>query len=111
MVTVGGTVVVSPILNEEVSVLVSLHAQATHPRGYERLYGNINPGEPGFPVRVPGSAARQLELAQGRSLRPTNGSGRHYSTVIRLRRHGRYRAVVEARGERTCGYSNQVRIV
>ena len=42
---------------------------------------------------------------------PEHGGGRHYSTVIRLRLHGRYRAVVEVRGERTYGYSNQVRIL
>ncbi len=109
VVTVGGTVVVSPILNEEVSVLVSLHAQATHQRGYERLYGNINPGEPGFPI------AFQVQqhgswtwLKAGHTA--AKGNGRHYSTVIRLRRHGRYRAVLEARGERTWGYSNQVPI-
>ena len=107
VVTVGGSVISTPVLNEEVSVLVSMHARTTHRRGYMRLAGNVNPASPGFPMAFE-------VLRHGRWIIVGGGvvdhSGQHYSRVIRMRGRGRYRAVVEVRGERTYGYSNQVKV-
>ena len=107
VVTVGGDAVASPVLNEEVSVLVSLHARRTHRRGYMHLYGNVYPASPGFPVGFQVLRHGNWITVGGTAVRR---GGAHYSRVIRLRHHGRYRAVVEVRGERSFGYSNQVRI-
>ncbi len=107
VVTVGGQVVASPILNEEVSVLVSLHVRGIHRRGYVRLYGNVYPASPGFPVGFQVLRHGDWITVGGTAVRR---GGAHYSRVIRMRHHGRYRAVVEVRGERTFGYSNQIRI-
>jgi hypothetical protein len=107
VVTVGGQVVASPVLNEEVSVLVSLHMRRTHHRGFVRLYGNVYPGSPGYPVGFQVLRHGTWSTVAGTAVRR---GGAHYSRVIRLRHRGRYRAVVEVRGERTYGYSNEIRI-
>ena len=107
VVSVGGEVVASPVLNEEVSVLVSLHVRKTRHRGYVRLYGNVYPGSPGYPVGFQLLRHGNWVTVGGTAVRR---GGAHYSRVMRLRRHGHYRAVVEVRGERTFGYSNEIRI-
>jgi hypothetical protein len=107
VVSVGGEVVASPVINEEVSVLISLHVRKTRHRGYVRLYGNVYPGSPGFPVGFQVLRHGNWVTVAGTAVR---GGGAHYSRVIRLRHRGHYRAVVEVRGERTFGYSNEIRI-
>jgi hypothetical protein len=108
VVSVGGSAISSPVLNEEVAVLVSLHAQRTHRRGYMRLYGNVFPAEQGFPVGF--QVMRHGDWVSVGGTSSLTGGGAHYSAVIHVGRRGRYRSVVEVRGERTYGYSNQVRI-
>ena len=107
VVSVGGETIASPVLNEEVSVLVRLHMRRMRHRGYVRLYGNVYPGSPGYPVGFQVLRHGTWVTVAGTAVRR---GGAHYSRVIRLRHRGRYRAVVEVQGERSFGYSNEIRI-
>jgi hypothetical protein len=109
----GGPAVYSPIVLEGVSVHVVLHVvRVRHRRGYYRLYGTVQPAEPGAHVGF------QLLRRHGRSInvggaivKPYRASVSRFSHVMRLRHHRIYEALVKIEDPaRLSGYSEPVRI-
>jgi hypothetical protein len=96
VVTVGSPVVVSPVVVESVAVRVAFHVRRAHRRGYVRLYGTVAPAEVGalvgFQRLVPGGKSVN---EGGTVVKPGTSSVASFSRVVRLRRHGLYRALIK----------------
>lgn len=110
--TVGGPLVTSPVLLENVAVRVSFHAHRTHRRGRWRLYGTVSPAESGALVGF------QLLVAGGRTVNEggtvvKSGSATvsSFSRTVRLHHGGVYRALVKiSDGAHVSAYSAPVLI-
>jgi hypothetical protein len=92
--TVGGTIVASPIVLENVAVKVSFHAARTRRRGYVRLYGTVTPAEVGalvgFQLLQPGNSLNQ----GGTGVTAGTATVSKFSRTVRVR-PGVYRALVK----------------
>jgi hypothetical protein len=95
VVTVGKPEVSSPVIAEGVAVRVSFHARATRRRGFARLYGTVAPAQVGalvgFQLLRPG---RSVNVG-GTSVKADTAAVSRFSRVVRLPRHGLYRALVK----------------
>lgn len=111
VVTVGTPAVSSPVIVEGVAVRVSFHARATGRRGYARLYGTVAPAEVGalvgFQLVQP---HRSVNVGGTVVKRGTAGVSR-FSRVVRLSRHGVYRALIRvSEGAHVSAYSPPILI-
>jgi hypothetical protein len=111
VVTIGKPKVSSAVLQENVAVRVSLHVRATRRRGFARLYGAVEPAEPGalvgFQLLRPGHS-----LNQGGTVVKTGtlGGVSSFSRVVRVR-PGLYEALVRIfDGAHVSAYSRPVLI-
>jgi hypothetical protein len=96
VVTVGKRLVSSPVLLENVAVRVSFHARSVVRRGFVRLYGTVAPAEVGalvgFQLLQPGHRSRNEGGTVVKAGSPTVSS---FSRVVRIHRHGLYRALIK----------------
>ena len=94
VVTVGGSVVSSPVVVESVAVRVSFHARRTRRRGFVRLYGAVAPAEVGaavgFQLLRPGRSVNK----GGTYVRAGTPTVSQFSRIVRVRHPGLYRALV-----------------
>jgi hypothetical protein len=95
VVTVGGTLVASPVVLESVAVRVSFHAARTRRRGYARLYGAVAPAEVGalvgFQLLAPGNSINE----GGTVVKAGTSNVSRFSRIVRIRHPGVYRALVK----------------
>ncbi|HWY18767.1 MAG TPA: fibronectin type III domain-containing protein [Solirubrobacteraceae bacterium] len=106
VVTVGGTLVTSPVVVESVAVRVAFHVARTRHRGRVRLYGTIAPAEVGalvgFQLLRPGNSINE----GGTVVKPGTLTVSRFSRIVRLRHPGVYRALVKiADGAHVSAYS------
>jgi hypothetical protein len=116
VVTTNAPYITSPVVAEGVAVRVTLHVRRVHrPRRrgeFVRLYGTITPAElgahVGFQLMRPGAPS----INQGGTI-VTSGTPTvsRFSTVVRIRHHGIYEALVQVfDGAHVSGYSAPIRI-
>jgi hypothetical protein len=95
VVTVGGTLVTSPVAVENVAVRVAFHVRRTRRRGFARLSGTVAPAEVGalvgFQLLRPGRSINE----GGTSVKPGTPTVSRFSRVVRIRHPGVYRALVK----------------
>lgn len=95
VVTVGGSVVSSPVVVERVAVRVGFHARRTRRRGFVRLYGTVAPAEVGalvgFQLLQPGNSINQ----GGTVVKAATPTVSQFSRIVRVRRPGLYRALIK----------------
>jgi hypothetical protein len=106
VVTVGGTLVTSPVIVQGVAVRVVFHVRHTRRRGFARLYGTVAPAEVGalvgFQLLRPGRSVNE----GGTSVKPGTPAVSRFSRVVRVRHPGVYRALVKiADGAHVSAYS------
>jgi hypothetical protein len=111
--TAGVPAVNSTVVVERVAVRVSLHVRSTGRPGFVRLYGAVEPAEVGAPVTFqllrngfpPSNIGGKTEAR-----RATTGESR-FSLVVRIRRGGLYRALVDvSNGKQVSGHSRAILI-
>lgn len=105
VVTATQRAVISPIVTEAVTVLVSArHAPTKHHRHRVRIYGTVTPVENGMRVGIMRLSDGHETLAGGAVLH-ADGPGRSaYSAVIR-RHRGAYRVLAAITGAQVSAYS------
>lgn len=111
VVTVGKPSVSSPVIVEGVAVRVTLHARATHRRGFARLYGSVTPAEAGalvgFQLLKPGH--RSANVA-GTIVKAGSAATSSFSRIVHVH-HGLYQALVKiSDGAHVSAYSAPVLI-
>ena len=112
VVTVGKPEVSSPVVLENVAVRVSFHARSVGRPGFVRLYGTVAPAEVGalvgFQLLQPGHKSLNEGGTVVRAGTPAVSS---FSRVVRVRRHGLYRALIQVpAGARVSNYSSPILI-
>jgi hypothetical protein len=115
IVTTSAPYVTSPVMVEGVAVQVTLHVRRVHrPRRGEfvRFYGTITPAELGAHVGFQLTRRGAPSVNQGGTI-VTSGTPTlsRFSTVVRIRRHGVYQALVQVfDGSHVSAYSEPIRI-
>lgn len=109
VVTVGGSVVASPVVVENVAVRVSFHARRTRRRGFVRLYGAVAPAEVGalvgFQLLQPGKSVNE----GGTVVKAATSTVSQFSRIVRIRHPGLYRALVKVSdGAHVSNYSEPI---
>ncbi len=110
VVTVGGSVVTSPVVVENVAVRVSFHARRTRRRGFVRLYGAVAPAEVGalvgFQLLQPGNSVNE----GGTVVKAGTPTVSRFSRIVRVRRPGLYRALIKVSndGAHVSNYSEPI---
>jgi hypothetical protein len=109
VVTVGGSIVTSPVVIESVAVRVSFHAARTRRRGFVRLYGTVAPAEVGalvgFQLLQPGNSVNE----GGTVVKAGTATVSQFSRIVRVRHPGLYRALVKITdGAHVSNYSEPV---
>lgn len=93
--TIGGTIVVSPVVLESVAVRVTFHARRARRRGYWRLSGTVAPAEVGatvgFQLLRPGNSINE----GGAGVKPGTATVARFERVVRIRHPGVFRALVK----------------
>jgi len=112
--TAGVPAVNSPVVTESVAVRVSLHVRSTGRPGFVRLYGVVEPAEVGAPVTFQllrrGLPPRGIGGGETVVRRATTSASR-FSLVVRIRRGGLYRALVQvSSGKQVSGHSRAILI-
>ena len=112
VVTVGKPEVSSPVVLENVAVRVSFHARSVGRPGFVRLYGTVAPAEAGalvgFQLLQPGHDSLNEGGTVVKAGSPTLSS---FSRVVRLRRRGLYRALIQVpAGAHVSNYSSPILI-
>jgi hypothetical protein len=111
VVTVGTPTVSSPVIVEGVAVRVSFHARATGRRGYARLYGTVAPAEVGALVGFQLVQPHRSVNVGGTVVKPGTAGVSRFSRVVRLSRHGVYRALIRvSEGAHVSAYSPPILI-
>jgi hypothetical protein len=110
--TVGKPEVFSAVVLENVAVRVSFHVRATGRPGFVRLYGTVAPAElgalVGFQLLVPGH--RSVNEG-GTSVKAGTATVSRFSRVVRIRRGGLYRALIQVpAGAHVSNYSSPILI-
>ncbi len=111
VVTVGGSVVTSPVVIESVAVRVSFHARRARRRGFVRLFGTVAPAEVGalvgFQLLQPGNSVNE----GGTVVKAGTSDVSQFSRIVRVRRPGLYRALVKVSdGAHVSNYSEPILI-
>lgn len=115
VVTTSAPFVSSPVLVEGVAVRVSFHMHRVHrhrPGRFYRMYGTVAPAEVGarvgFQLLRPGHPSINVGGTFVRSATPTVSK---FSTVVRVRHRGVYKALVQvADGSHVSAYSEGIRL-
>lgn len=110
--TVGVPAVNSSVVVERVAVRVSLHVRSTGRHGFVRLYGAVEPAAVGAPVvfQLLRPGLRPRGIGGTVVLRATTGTSR-FSRIVRIRRGGLYRALVQvSNGRQVPGHSRAILI-
>ena len=112
LATVETPSVNSPVVAELVAVRVSLHLRSTGRHGFVRLYGAVEPAEVGALVGLQLLRPRRRPLRVGSTLvQRATASASRFSRVVRIRRGGLYRALVQVgNGRQVSGHSRAVLI-
>lgn len=110
VVTVGKPEVISPVVLENVAVRVSFHARSVGRPGFVRLYGTVAPAEVGalvgFQLLQPGHKSVN---EGGTGVTAGTPTVSRFSRVVRIRRRGLYRALVQVQaGADVSNYSTPV---
>lgn len=110
VVTVGKPEVSSPVVLENVAVRVSFHARQVGRSGFVRLYGTVAPAEVGvlvgFQLLQPGHNSVN---EGGTGLKADTPTVSSFSRVVRIRRRGLYRALIQVpAGSRVSNYSSPI---
>ncbi len=96
VVTVGGTLVTSPVIVESVAVRVAFHAARTRRHGYARLYGTVAPAEVGaligFQLLRPGGNSIN---EGGTVVKAGTSDVSRFDRIVRIRHPGVYRALIK----------------
>jgi hypothetical protein len=96
VVAVGGRVVVSTIVTENVAVSVTFHVRRTHHHGVVRFYGTVAPAEVGalvgFQLLKPGHKSVN---EGGTAVKAGSATVSQFSSRVRLRHRGVYRALIK----------------
>jgi len=114
VVTVGARPVKSPAIIERVAARVSLHVRSTGRPGFVRLSGAVEPAEVGAPVIFQllrhGFPPRGIGGGETVVRRGATSASR-FSLVVRIRRGGLYRALVQvSNGKQVSGHSRAILI-
>ncbi len=109
VVTVGGSIVTSPVVVENVAVRVSFHARRTRRHGFVRLYGAVAPAEVGalvgFQLLQPGGSVNE----GGTVVKAATATVSQFSRIVRVRHPGLYRALVKVSdGAHVSNYSEPI---
>jgi hypothetical protein len=112
VVTIGKPEVLSAVVLENVAVRVSFHARSIGRPGFVRLYGTVAPAEVGalvgFQLLRPGH--RSINEG-GTSLKAGTATVSRFSRVVRVRKGGLYRALIQVpAGAHVSNYSNPILI-
>jgi hypothetical protein len=112
VVTVGKPEVSSAVVIENVAVRVTFHARSVGRPGFVRLYGTVAPAEVGvlvgFQLLRPGH--RSVNEG-GTALKAGTTTVSSFSRVVRVHRHGLYRALIQVpAGAHTSNYSAPILI-
>jgi len=112
VVTVGKPEVSSAVVLENVAVRVSFHARSVGRPGFVRLYGTVAPAEVGalvgFQLLRPGH--RSVNEG-GTSVKAGTATVSSFSRVVRIRRGGVYRALIQVpAGAHVSNYSSPILI-
>jgi hypothetical protein len=115
VVTTSAPFVSSPVLVEGVAVRITFHTRRVHrrrPGRFYRLYGTVAPAEVGalvgFQLLKPGH--RSVNEG-GTFVKSGTSTVSRFSTIVRIRRSGRYQALVQvADGSHVSAYSVALRI-
>lgn len=93
--TIGGTIVVSPVVVENVAVRVTFRARRARRRGYWRLSGTVTPAEAGALVGFQLLRSNANSINQGGTgVKAGAGDSSRFERVVRIRNPGVYRALV-----------------
>lgn len=109
VVTVGGSIVSSPVIVENVAVRVTFHASRTRRRHYARLSGTVAPAEVGalvgFQLLRPGNSLNE----GGTAVRAGTPTVSRFERVVRVRHPGVYRALIKiSDGAHVSAYSSPI---
>ena len=85
----------SPPVGELVTLRVTLHARRVKRRGYVRLYGVVTPSEPDAKVAFERWQHGAYATIGGTKAKGPAGASSRFARIVRMRRGGRYRALVE----------------
>lgn len=96
--TVGKPLAYSAPVDELVTVRVTLHAHRTRRRGWVRLSGTITPSEPGAMVAFERWQHGRYTAVSGTKVKGPAGASSRFTRIVRVRRRGRYRALVPLAG-------------
>lgn len=109
--TAGKPTVLSPVIVELVAVKVTLHVHPTRRHGYVRFYGTVAPPQRGAQIAFERFEHGRYVVVSGSRITLRTGGPSHFHHTMRLRRHGRYRALVEVKGDAVVsGHSRPVLI-
>ena len=110
--TIGGPLVTSPEVTENVAVRVTFHVRRTHRHGRWRLYGTVTPAEAGALVGFQRLVAGGRTVNTGGTVvRSGTATVSSFSRTVRVHRRGIYRALVQvADGAHVSAYSAPVLI-
>jgi hypothetical protein len=102
----------SPVVNVEVSVLVTLRTRPSRTPGLVRLSGAVTPAEVGSTVQFQLSrAGRRPSTVATATVRRGNARSSQFSALVSIRHTGFYSALVKVtNGRQTSGSSRAVRI-
>ena len=93
--TTSATPVISPEITEQVAVRVTMHAHATHRRGFARLYGTVEPAEVGALIGyqrvIPGHRTKNVG---GTVVKAQTATRSVFSRVVKVKK-GLYQALVK----------------
>jgi hypothetical protein len=94
--TVGGTIVVSPVVAESVAVRVTFRATKTRRRGWVRLSGTVTPAEVGALVgfQLLRNGANSINEG-GTVVKIGTSTSSRFERIVRIRHAGVYRALVK----------------
>lgn len=110
VVTIGKPAVSSPVVLENVAVRVSFHVRSVSRPGFVRLYGTVAPAElgalVGFQLLKPGHKSIN---EGGTSVKAGTATVSRFSRVVRVRRRGLYRALIQVpAGGHVSNYSTPI---
>jgi hypothetical protein len=111
VITATKSVVVSPVLTENVAVSVTAHVRHTSQSHRVRIYGTVTPAETGMEVGIMRVTHGHTKLVAGTILHHKSATSSTYSHVLRIVPGGVYLVLVRVTdGSHTSAYSTPLNI-